>query len=160
MGAYPWRCVAAALVLSCGMWLHAHLPTVRVLPPDRPLFLSPTTTPNPQTLNVTPSLCLCDCPGLVLPQYAQSKAEMVAAGERETQKVSPNAASGLSTRLPCLAVVCGRDRVGIPTPGSPALSCTTLCFLLPSAALTLCVLLPSAALPCAALQPAAPFRLP
>ncbi len=33
-----------------------------------------------QTLNVMATLCLCDCPGLVLPQYAHSKAEMVAAG--------------------------------------------------------------------------------
>lgn len=36
-----------------------------------------------QTLNVTSNLCLCDCPGLVLPQYANSKAEMVAAGKAE-----------------------------------------------------------------------------
>jgi len=33
-----------------------------------------------QTLNVTARLTLCDCPGLVLPRYAASKAEMVAAG--------------------------------------------------------------------------------
>ena len=45
-------------------------------PPLRPAAHLPLT----QTLNVTASLCLCDCPGLVLPQYAQSKAEMVAAG--------------------------------------------------------------------------------
>jgi large subunit GTPase 1 len=41
---------------------------------------TPGKTKHFQTLNVTGSLCLCDCPGLVLPQYAQSKAEMVAAG--------------------------------------------------------------------------------
>lgn len=41
---------------------------------------TPGKTKHFQTLNVTSSLCLCDCPGLVLPQYAKSKAEMVAAG--------------------------------------------------------------------------------
>lgn len=41
---------------------------------------TPGKTKHFQTLNVTASLCLCDCPGLVLPQYAHSKAEMVAAG--------------------------------------------------------------------------------
>ncbi|PSC70574.1 large subunit GTPase 1-like protein [Micractinium conductrix] len=41
---------------------------------------TPGKTKHFQTLNVTGTLCLCDCPGLVLPQYAQSKAEMVAAG--------------------------------------------------------------------------------
>ncbi|KAL4446291.1 hypothetical protein ABPG77_003098 [Micractinium sp. CCAP 211/92] len=41
---------------------------------------TPGKTKHFQTLNVTSNLCLCDCPGLVLPQYANSKAEMVAAG--------------------------------------------------------------------------------
>lgn len=41
---------------------------------------TPGKTKHFQTLNVSPALCLCDCPGLVLPQYAHSKAEMVAAG--------------------------------------------------------------------------------
>ncbi|EFN52099.1 hypothetical protein CHLNCDRAFT_7626, partial [Chlorella variabilis] len=41
---------------------------------------TPGKTKHFQTLNVTANLCLCDCPGLVLPQYAHSKAEMVAAG--------------------------------------------------------------------------------
>jgi large subunit GTPase 1 len=41
---------------------------------------TPGKTKHFQTLNVSPRLCLCDCPGLVLPQYARSKAEMVAAG--------------------------------------------------------------------------------
>ncbi|KAL4423785.1 hypothetical protein ABPG75_001086 [Micractinium tetrahymenae] len=41
---------------------------------------TPGKTKHFQTLNVTSTLCLCDCPGLVLPQYANSKAEMVAAG--------------------------------------------------------------------------------
>jgi predicted GTPase len=43
---------------------------------------TPGKTKHFQTLNVSEGLCLCDCPGLVLPQYAHSKAEMVAAGER------------------------------------------------------------------------------
>lgn len=33
-----------------------------------------------QTLVINDQLQLCDCPGLVLPKYAHSKAEMVAAG--------------------------------------------------------------------------------
>ena len=41
---------------------------------------TPGKTKHFQTLHATPTLCLCDCPGLVLPQYAASKAEMVAAG--------------------------------------------------------------------------------
>ncbi|GAB4815090.1 hypothetical protein N2152v2_002136 [Parachlorella kessleri] len=41
---------------------------------------TPGKTKHFQTLNVSDRLCLCDCPGLVLPQYAHSKAEMVAAG--------------------------------------------------------------------------------
>jgi len=41
---------------------------------------TPGKTKHFQTLNVSDSLCLCDCPGLVMPQFAHSKAEMVAAG--------------------------------------------------------------------------------
>ncbi|KAK9821718.1 hypothetical protein WJX81_002790 [Elliptochloris bilobata] len=41
---------------------------------------TPGKTKHFQTLNVTARLTLCDCPGLVLPRYAASKAEMVAAG--------------------------------------------------------------------------------
>jgi 50S ribosome-binding GTPase len=41
---------------------------------------TPGKTKHFQTLNVTEQLTLCDCPGLVLPRYAASKAEMVAAG--------------------------------------------------------------------------------
>jgi hypothetical protein len=41
---------------------------------------TPGKTKHFQTLIVSESLLLCDCPGLVLPRYAQSKAEMVAAG--------------------------------------------------------------------------------
>eukprot|EP00887_Chlorella_sp_A99_P006011 scaffold27.g6011.t1 len=41
---------------------------------------TPGKTKHFQTLNISDRLCLCDCPGLVLPQYAHSKAEMVAAG--------------------------------------------------------------------------------
>ena len=41
---------------------------------------TPGKTKHFQTLNVTERLTLCDCPGLVLPRYAASKAEMVAAG--------------------------------------------------------------------------------
>lgn len=41
---------------------------------------TPGKTKHFQTLNITDRLTLCDCPGLVLPKYADSKAEMVAAG--------------------------------------------------------------------------------
>lgn len=41
---------------------------------------TPGKTKHFQTLNITDKLTLCDCPGLVLPRYAQSKSEMVAAG--------------------------------------------------------------------------------
>lgn len=33
-----------------------------------------------QTLFVEPTLCLCDCPGLVMPSFVTSKAEMVVNG--------------------------------------------------------------------------------
>ena len=41
---------------------------------------TPGKTKHFQTLLVGDDLMLCDCPGLVLPKYALSKAEMVAAG--------------------------------------------------------------------------------
>jgi large subunit GTPase 1 len=41
---------------------------------------TPGKTKHFQTLFVGDALCLCDCPGLVMPQFARSKAEMVAAG--------------------------------------------------------------------------------
>lgn len=41
---------------------------------------TPGKTKHFQTLNVSPTLCLCDCPGLVLPRFAGARAEMVAAG--------------------------------------------------------------------------------
>ena len=45
---------------------------------------TPGKTKHFQTLNVTPELTLCDCPGLVLPTYAASKADLVAAGKPAT----------------------------------------------------------------------------
>ena len=41
---------------------------------------TPGKTKHFQTLNVSPRLTFCDCPGLVLPTYAASKADLVAAG--------------------------------------------------------------------------------
>lgn len=41
---------------------------------------TPGKTKHFQTLNITERMTLCDCPGLVLPKFAASKAEMVAAG--------------------------------------------------------------------------------
>ena len=43
---------------------------------------TPGKTKHFQTLNITERMTLCDCPGLVLPMFAASKAEMVAAGEQ------------------------------------------------------------------------------
>lgn len=34
----------------------------------------------PQTLYVEPDLCLCDCPGLVMPSFVSTKAEMICSG--------------------------------------------------------------------------------
>lgn len=34
----------------------------------------------PQTLHIDPELVLCDCPGLVMPSFLASKAEMVVWG--------------------------------------------------------------------------------
>lgn len=33
-----------------------------------------------QTLYVEPELCLCDCPGLVMPSFVSTKAEMICSG--------------------------------------------------------------------------------
>lgn len=33
-----------------------------------------------QTLHVEPGLCLCDCPGLVMPSFVSTKAEMTCSG--------------------------------------------------------------------------------
>lgn len=33
-----------------------------------------------QTLYVEPVLCLCDCPGLVMPSFVSTKAEMICSG--------------------------------------------------------------------------------
>ena len=74
------------------------------------------------------TLCLCDCPGLVMPQFAHSKAEMVAAGvipiDRLTDVRSPidTVAARVSRaqfeevygfKLPPLAV--GEDPDRVPT---------------------------------------------
>uniref|UniRef100_A0A8C5SV51 Large subunit GTPase 1 homolog n=1 Tax=Laticauda laticaudata TaxID=8630 RepID=A0A8C5SV51_LATLA len=41
---------------------------------------TPGRTKHFQTLFVEPSLCLCDCPGLVMPSFVSTKAEMVCSG--------------------------------------------------------------------------------
>ena len=41
---------------------------------------TPGKTKHFQTLNVTPGMTLCDCPGLVFPSFSSSKPDMVAAG--------------------------------------------------------------------------------
>lgn len=54
---------------------------------------TPGKTKHFQTLFVSDSLCLCDCPGLVMPRFARSKADMVAAGvipiDRLTDVIEP-----------------------------------------------------------------------
>ncbi|KAL3153855.1 hypothetical protein ABBQ32_013427 [Trebouxia sp. C0010 RCD-2024] len=65
---------------------------------------TPGKTKHFQTLNITDGLTLCDCPGLVLPRYAQSKSEMVAAGVIPIDRLT-------DVRTP-VAVVCER----IPRP--------------------------------------------
>lgn len=54
---------------------------------------TPGKTKHFQTLLVSDSLCLCDCPGLVMPRFARSKADMVAAGvipiDRLTDVIEP-----------------------------------------------------------------------
>ncbi|GMH37747.1 hypothetical protein BSKO_05620 [Bryopsis sp. KO-2023] len=56
--------------------------TINVLFGQKKTAVAPTPgkTKHFQTLHVSETLGLCDCPGLVFPQIAQSKAEMVAAG--------------------------------------------------------------------------------
>ncbi|DBA95930.1 hypothetical protein WJX77_005491 [Trebouxia sp. C0004] len=61
---------------------------------------TPGKTKHFQTLNITNDLTLCDCPGLVLPRYAQSKSEMVAAGVIPIDRLT-------DVRTP-VAVVCQR----------------------------------------------------
>mmetsp|Transcript_3650 Transcript_3650/g.7463 ORF Transcript_3650/g.7463 Transcript_3650/m.7463 type:complete len:573 (+) Transcript_3650:163-1881(+) len=54
---------------------------------------TPGKTKHFQTLFVSDELCLCDCPGLVMPRFAKSKADMVAAGvipiDRLTDVIEP-----------------------------------------------------------------------
>lgn len=54
---------------------------------------TPGKTKHFQTLFVSDDLCLCDCPGLVMPRFAVSKSDMVAAGvipiDRLTNVVEP-----------------------------------------------------------------------
>lgn len=54
---------------------------------------TPGKTKHFQTLYILPDLLLCDCPGLVLPRFASSKSEMVAAGvvpiDRLTDVIAP-----------------------------------------------------------------------
>jgi large subunit GTPase 1 len=54
---------------------------------------TPGKTKHFQTLFVSEDLCLCDCPGLVMPRFAASKSDMVAAGvipiDRLTDVIEP-----------------------------------------------------------------------
>uniref|UniRef100_A0A8D2KW21 Large subunit GTPase 1 homolog n=1 Tax=Varanus komodoensis TaxID=61221 RepID=A0A8D2KW21_VARKO len=45
-----------------------------------PVSATPGRTKHFQTLHVAPTLCLCDCPGLVMPSFVFTKAEMICSG--------------------------------------------------------------------------------
>jgi large subunit GTPase 1 len=47
---------------------------------DTNMQATPGRTKHFQTINLSDSLMLCDCPGLVFPQFSSSKAEMALAG--------------------------------------------------------------------------------
>ncbi|XP_029140831.1 large subunit GTPase 1 homolog [Protobothrops mucrosquamatus] len=65
---------------------------------------TPGRTKHFQTLFVEPSLCLCDCPGLVMPSFVSTKAEMVCSGILPIDQ--------LRDHVPPVSLVCQR----IPRP--------------------------------------------
>ncbi|XP_070801469.1 large subunit GTPase 1 homolog isoform X1 [Pituophis catenifer annectens] len=65
---------------------------------------TPGRTKHFQTLFVEPSLCLCDCPGLVMPSFVSTKAEMVCSGILPIDQ--------LRDHVPPITLVCQR----IPRP--------------------------------------------
>ena len=88
---------------------------------------TPGKTKHFQTLNVSPSLCLCDCPGLVLPRFAGSRAEMVAAGVVPIDRLTE-----VRPSVDVVAARCGRPQLesayglrlgppGAPPPRAPQL---------------------------------------
>lgn len=72
---------------------------------------TPGKTKHFQTLNVTPALTLCDCPGLVLPTYAASKADLVAAGRQHAVCLPLHSLmmrGAIICRVGCQAACCRR----------------------------------------------------
>ncbi|KAF5842692.1 hypothetical protein DUNSADRAFT_5768 [Dunaliella salina] len=67
---------------------------------------TPGKTKHFQTLMVSPTVCLCDCPGLVLPKFAKSRAEMVAAGVIPIDKLTD-----IRGPVEVVASRCGRKQV-------------------------------------------------
>lgn len=84
---------------------------------------TPGKTKHFQTLNVSDDLCICDCPGLVLPQFAHSKAEMVAAGvipiDRLTDIRAPVAAVAAKVSRDQLEKVYGLKLPKVPVGEDP-----------------------------------------
>ncbi|XP_063162273.1 large subunit GTPase 1 homolog [Candoia aspera] len=65
---------------------------------------TPGRTKHFQTLYVEPSLCLCDCPGLVMPSFVSTKAEMICSGILPIDQMRDH--------VPPIALICQR----IPRP--------------------------------------------
>ena len=87
---------------------------------------TPGKTKHFQTLNINERLTLCDCPGLVLPKYAASKAEMVAAGAARCRAFCH------CQGFPCLAL-CGRCHAALAVLPAPAciVPCPCLAVIMP-----------------------------
>ncbi|NXA02574.1 LSG1 GTPase, partial [Nesospiza acunhae] len=63
---------------------------------------TPGRTKHFQTLYVEPGLCLCDCPGLVMPSFVSTKAEMICSGILPIDQMRDH----VPPRFPSLAHVC------------------------------------------------------
>ncbi|NXS96974.1 LSG1 GTPase, partial [Jacana jacana] len=71
---------------------------------------TPGRTKHFQTLYVEPGLCLCDCPGLVMPSFISTKAEMICSGilpiDQMRDHVPPISLISFAWWFPSLAYVC------------------------------------------------------
>ncbi|PNW71778.1 hypothetical protein CHLRE_16g680944v5 [Chlamydomonas reinhardtii] len=68
---------------------------------------TPGKTKHFQTLHVSPDCVLCDCPGLVMPKYAKSRADMVAAGVVPIDRLTD-----IRQPVDVVAKRCGREQLG------------------------------------------------
>ncbi|KAG2433073.1 hypothetical protein HYH02_012777 [Chlamydomonas schloesseri] len=67
---------------------------------------TPGKTKHFQTLHVSPDCVLCDCPGLVMPKFAKSRADMVAAGVVPIDRLTD-----IRQPVDVVARRCGRDQL-------------------------------------------------